>query len=405
MVFDETHFGGFLSDYLRGICFFDIHPPLAKLMMAAMGKISGYDGSFNFSEFGADYTSDFYVPLRALPCFCSTMVSPILTAALLLKNIGLVPSYMVGYLMATEFTCVVQGRLILTDGILYFFVALTILSVALMEWRQEWKWLILQAFASACCLSIKFTGASVLILVAFSNFRILFGQSQWFFKLSLRGIVVFLVNVSFLVLTVYIHLIAMPNPGFGDRYMAANFRGMPMPRRIYLLIKAMYDYNKNLGFTHPYQSKWYEWPFCLEQPLFLWLGGQDPSEEMLFLFNNPIATYGSVVGFIVGFTSWDIGYSLGYLLSYLPFILVSRCTFSYHYEISLMFGLMALCQAIGRFKTKRRLWTRVCLVIMGASLGAFLWYFPWLYGTKMSRKNHMKKMIWTAMKKAWEAQK
>ena len=34
VIFDEVHFGKFVSGYIRGIYFFDIHPPLAKLLLA-----------------------------------------------------------------------------------------------------------------------------------------------------------------------------------------------------------------------------------------------------------------------------------------------------------------------------------------------------------------------------------
>ena len=43
IVFDEQHFGKFISAYLTGEYFFDIHPPLGKLMIAGVAKLAGYD--------------------------------------------------------------------------------------------------------------------------------------------------------------------------------------------------------------------------------------------------------------------------------------------------------------------------------------------------------------------------
>jgi hypothetical protein len=43
VVFDEHHFGRFTNQYMRGTYFFDIHPPLGKLVFYLTAKIVGYD--------------------------------------------------------------------------------------------------------------------------------------------------------------------------------------------------------------------------------------------------------------------------------------------------------------------------------------------------------------------------
>jgi dolichyl-phosphate-mannose--protein O-mannosyl transferase len=50
--FDEVHFGGFASKYIRQVFFMDVHPPLAKLLITLAAKVGGFDGNFDFKDIG-----------------------------------------------------------------------------------------------------------------------------------------------------------------------------------------------------------------------------------------------------------------------------------------------------------------------------------------------------------------
>ena len=52
VVFDEVHFGKFVSGYITGRYFFDIHPPLGKLLIALAAWAGGYDGKQPFEHIG-----------------------------------------------------------------------------------------------------------------------------------------------------------------------------------------------------------------------------------------------------------------------------------------------------------------------------------------------------------------
>ena len=50
--FDEFHFGKFINMYLKQVFFFDIHPPLGKLLLAGAGYMADTNVTFPFERIG-----------------------------------------------------------------------------------------------------------------------------------------------------------------------------------------------------------------------------------------------------------------------------------------------------------------------------------------------------------------
>ena len=80
VVFDEVHFGGFASKYIKGKFFMDVHPPLAKLLITLAGWLAGFDGEFDFKDIGKDYLEPGvpYVAMRLLPALMGVLTIPIM---------------------------------------------------------------------------------------------------------------------------------------------------------------------------------------------------------------------------------------------------------------------------------------------------------------------------------------
>jgi len=80
VVFDEVHFGGFASKYIKGRFFMDVHPPLAKMLIALTGWLAGFNGDFDFKEIGKDYLEPGvpYVAMRMFPAVCGILLAPLM---------------------------------------------------------------------------------------------------------------------------------------------------------------------------------------------------------------------------------------------------------------------------------------------------------------------------------------
>src|SRR6185369_9357050 len=73
VAFDETYFSKFAVAYQSHEYYFDIHPPLGKLLIGAAGWLGGVTPADNFDLTGERHPDNRYMSLRVLPLLAGTV--------------------------------------------------------------------------------------------------------------------------------------------------------------------------------------------------------------------------------------------------------------------------------------------------------------------------------------------
>ena len=73
---DETHFGKMGSWYINRTFFFDVHPPLGKMIIGGVGYLTGYNGTFAFEKPGDLYHDHNYLGMRLACTFLGACLIP-----------------------------------------------------------------------------------------------------------------------------------------------------------------------------------------------------------------------------------------------------------------------------------------------------------------------------------------
>jgi dolichyl-phosphate-mannose-protein mannosyltransferase len=124
----RTNIPSSASFYIRREFFFDVHPPLAKLLLAFAGWLIGFDGAFEFDNIGDDYIANKvpYIGLRSLPAIFGAATPPVVYAIMRESGYPRVIGLFSALLVAFDNAHIVQSRLILLDAPLLFFMAVAV---------------------------------------------------------------------------------------------------------------------------------------------------------------------------------------------------------------------------------------------------------------------------------------
>lgn len=239
VLWDEAHFGKFGTHYIDGTFYFDVHPPLGKMLIGLAGRLSGYTGGWGFGS-GEVYPENIpYVKMRMIIATFGSLCVPF--SYILSKNMGLSDptSLMVGALTLLEVGLVGITRLILLDSMLIFFgLAVMTFYTAFRKYSNEpfsprWHFnLLMTGAAIGCVSSVKWVGFFITGLVGLLTIEELWKMfGNW--KISLktftkhfafRALYLILVPVSIYVFCFVLHFKFLFRSGPGNSNMSSLFQ-------------------------------------------------------------------------------------------------------------------------------------------------------------------------------------
>lgn len=343
-VFDEVYFAKFAHNYLQNIPFFDGHPPLGKYLIALGIYIAG-----GFHAWG----------YRWMNALVGSAI-PLLTGLLAYE------------LSRHRWLALVAGYLVATDGLLLVESRYALINVHLMALGLLGQWLVLrrQVWAGA------FLGASA--AVKWNGLAYWFGGLLAAMKLRWRWVPLvlglFLLPLATYLLTWWPHLRQNPE------------------RDLLALHRDMLSAHTRIGSgpdVHPYCSAWWSWPLML-RPLSYYYQSHDGWVTHVQAMGNPVLWWLVLAAVLFSLPQlrrrdcpWTLQFALGnYLLQWLPWALIRRCVFLYHYLPALVFGCVVL--AWGLVTLWQRGYQRVTGALLALPAIALAFWLPVYLGLPLT---------------------
>lgn len=356
-VFDEVYFPVFAQEYLDGIAPFDVHPPLGKYEIAlgilALGRTA--------------------IGMRISTAIAGSFI-PVVVAGLAYKlTYRSRLAFIAGSLMLLEGLFLVESRLgLMNVWLVLFGLTAQIYAIAGLESRG-WRRLRMLTCCGAllgASASVKWSGLGFALglggtLTVASGLSAISSWRAWPVKVQQleRQLGIwkqvkslqwwhFAVCLGLLPVAVYVaqwlpHVWLLSDDSSHSIQALAHQLG-----DIHLQMLSGHANASPLAVgdepIHPYCSQWWSWPL-LGRPIAYFFEDGGEQWRAVYALGNPFLWWGStlaIAGLLLQSFTKTNGVSIYILTNYaanlLPWVLVERCIFLYHYMGALVFSVLAL---------------------------------------------------------------
>lgn len=279
---DETHFGKMGSWYINRTFFFDVHPPLGKMLIALSGHLTGYDGSFQFEKPGDKYDGVSYIGMRVFCTFLGACIAPFAFITVWEMTNSLRAAAFSALYILCDVGILTLTQYILLDPILLFFVMGSVMGMAKFHSCKSnafsirwWAWLSFTGTMLACAVSVKFVGLFVVILVGLRtvaelweilgnlSYPVMYTVQHFLARVLCLIVLPAALYVGFF----YLHLAVLNKSGNGDGFYSSAFQSQlegnslhnaSMPREVaYGAVITLKNHKTGGGYLH---SHWHLYP-------------------------------------------------------------------------------------------------------------------------------------------------
>ncbi|KAE8266621.1 hypothetical protein A4X09_0g5721 [Tilletia walkeri] len=281
VVFDEVHFGKFAAYYIRREYFFDVHPPLAKMLHALGGWLAGFDGVFEFENIGDKYLKFGvpYVRMRSTSAIIGTLQVPLLYGIMRETGMNAAISAFTTCLLIFDNGHITQYRLILLDAPLTLFMMWSFYAY-LRFYKQRynefsagwWTWLLATGAGLALTLACKMVGLFTIVTIGIAVLADLWrlldvkrGQNMQHFgkHFVARSVGLIVWPACIYLFTFWIHFAILHKSGPGDNFMSPQFqhtlKGNPnlqLSKRVHYYDRVMFKHKGTDAYLHSHAEKY-----------------------------------------------------------------------------------------------------------------------------------------------------
>jgi len=284
VVFDEFHFFHFVSEYEEGKYFFDIHPPLGKLLLWANAQMYGLNEFKKETEknsekievltkeqkelkqtilslqsnnnsidekkislltkqyeqgekdittlkdnlkikIGKEYSDTLNISgIRSLPAFFGAALVALMFYFAYFLTSSYAISTLIGTITLFSPAFLVESQYVLMDSLLMFFIVFGALFSFKYYKNPSWTHWIIVMLSSAIVLSIKWTGATLTGIAGIIWLIIIFQSKISFGKWIAQFFAFWVFVPAFYMTTFALHFALLPDSGTGDVFHTPEFR-------------------------------------------------------------------------------------------------------------------------------------------------------------------------------------